>query len=84
MTSSSVTLPGVKLITDPVSGALFVEGLLYSAIPYGADYVELDSSGITSDVYSYKAGGSGGTLIKTVTVTYTDSGKTAIFSIAES
>lgn len=38
--------------------------------------------GTTSDVYAYKSGGSGGTLVATLTITFSDSTKSIIQSIA--
>lgn len=51
-------------------------------VPWGWDYVSLNSSGSTQDVYKFYVGGSGGTLIGTVTINYTDSTKDTITNAA--
>lgn len=48
------------------------------------DYVGYTNSGSTVDTYKFYTGGSGGTLVKTLTITYTDSTKTQISSLARS
>lgn len=39
------------------------------------DYIDVDESGATTDVYTFKTGGSSGTVVATVTITYTNSSK---------
>lgn len=46
------------------------------------DYISLAQGG-TTDTWSYKVGGIGGTLVATVTITYTDSTKTIISTVAK-
>ena len=50
-------------------------------VPYSYDYVAL-VSGTTTDTYTFYQGGSGGTLVTTVTITYSDSTKATISNIA--
>jgi hypothetical protein len=50
------------------------------APPKDADYIATSYT-LTSDVYFYKQGGSGGTLLKTITIIYTDSSKEKIQSV---
>lgn len=50
------------------------------APPQDADYIGATYN-LTSDVYVYKVGGSSGTLLKTLTITYTDSTKENILSV---
>lgn len=45
------------------------------------DTVVPDFSGGTTDVYAYKTGGTGGSTVATVTITYTDSSKAVIQSV---
>jgi hypothetical protein len=45
------------------------------------DYFAANYSGATTDVWTYKTGGSGGTTVATVTVTYVDSSKAVISSV---
>ena len=54
-----------------------------SLTPYAYDYVSY-TSGSTTDTYVYKSGGSGGTTVQTITVTYTDSTKATLSSVARS
>jgi len=46
------------------------------------DYVSLTSGG-TTDTYVFKTGGSGGTTVATVTITYTDSTKATISTVVK-
>ena len=58
-------------------GALLTNGL----VPEEFDYLSLAQDTLT-DVWTYKIGGSSGTTVATVTITYTSSGKTVISNIA--
>lgn len=49
---------------------------------YGADYVSYTATSPTVDTFVYKTGGSGGTTVATVTVTYTDDTHTVLVSVA--
>jgi len=51
-------------------------------IPSAYDYVGIDTSPSTSDVYTFYQGGSGGTLVSTVTLAYSDSTKGNLTSVA--
>ena len=51
-------------------------------IPVAHDYIGVNLSGATTDVYTYKTGGSGGTTVATLTITYADSTKAVISNIA--
>jgi hypothetical protein len=46
------------------------------------DYISLNLFSATTEIYTYKSGGSGGTTVATVTVIYTSSAKTDISSVA--
>lgn len=61
------------LKTSPASGIL---------VPEKYDYISLAQAS-TTDTWSYKNGGAAGTLVATVTVTYTDSTKATIQSVAK-
>lgn len=50
-------------------------------IPQGFDYVSVAYPNATTEEYTFKTGGSGGTTIATVTVVYTDSTKDAISTV---
>lgn len=47
------------------------------------DYVGIAYPTATSETYTYKLGGSSGTLVATVTITYVDSTKAQVSSIAK-
>lgn len=51
-----------------------------SLVPSGWDYV-VNAPTSTTDVWTYKDGGSGGSSVGVITVTYTDSSKENIFSV---
>lgn len=46
------------------------------------DYIDGQQTSATVDTYVYKTGGSGGTTVQTITVTYTSSAKTDIDSVS--
>ena len=50
-------------------------------IPRHYDYIGIDKSGSTSDVYTYFIGGSSGDLQGTVTVNYSSTTKDSITSV---
>lgn len=52
------------------------------AIP-AFNYIGVNLAGSTTDVYTYKSGGSGGTTVATLTITYTSSAKTTIASVLQ-
>lgn len=51
-------------------------------VPYAYDYVGVNTAGSTTDVYTFYQGGSGGTLVATVTINYSDSTKSTTTSVA--
>lgn len=55
--------------------------LLNSAVPPNWDYVALTTA-TTTDTYVFKSGGSAGTTLRTVLITYTDSTKGTISTVA--
>lgn len=50
-------------------------------VPYNFDYISADYSGATSDVYTYKSGGSGGITVAVVTVDWTDATKAVLSTV---
>ena len=48
------------------------------------DYIEAGYPNSTTETYTYKTGGSGGTTVGTITVVYTDSTKANISSVTKS
>jgi len=51
-------------------------------VPFAYDYINADYSGASTDVYTYKTGGSGGITVATVTITWTDSTKSVLSTVA--
>lgn len=47
------------------------------------DYLAVDSTAPTEDIYTFKNGGVSGTLVATVTINYTDSTKNQILNVAK-
>lgn len=72
-----------NLRVDPTSKRLKVDALAStSLIGLSAyDYVSLATAS-TTDTYTFKTGGSGGTTVATITITYTDSTKATISNVA--
>lgn len=54
---------------------------LGQALPFTWDYMSLDSSDPEVEVYTFRQGGSGGEIVGTVTITYTDSSKETLSSV---
>lgn len=50
-------------------------------VPFAFDYIAADYSGGTTDVYTYKSGGSGGTTVAVITITYTDGTKNVLSTV---
>jgi len=50
-------------------------------VPVAYDHITY-ISGASTDTYEYRSGGAGGTLVKTVTITYTNTSKAVISTIA--
>lgn len=61
------------------SGELIVGG---SLVKEDYDYISV-AYDTTTDTYTFKSGGSGGDTVATVVITYTDSTKAAILSVAK-
>jgi hypothetical protein len=51
-------------------------------VPFPYDYIGVNTSGSTTDVYTFYEGGSGGTLVSTITITYSDATKSSMTSVA--
>lgn len=59
------------------------EGAVYVApYPYEYDYIAITYPTSTSEVYTYKTGGSGGATVGTMTINYTDSTKAVLLNVA--
>lgn len=65
---------------NPVTGGLLVEGTFGALTIPTHDYGEADYPSATQEVYTFYVGGSGGTLVGTLTVNYTDSTKENILN----
>lgn len=72
----------VRAEINPTSGGLLVESTNPGKlVTESFDYIEV-TEGATTDVFVYKTGGSSGTTVATVTVTYTTSDKDILDNIA--
>lgn len=69
--------PGLSASSSGTSSVL----VLSSLIPVAYDYISANYAGATSDVYTYKSGGSGGTTVATVTVVWTDATKAVLSTV---
>lgn len=80
-----VNVVSVSVASLPLPSGAATEATLAKipglAIPM-YDYVSL-AQNATQDIYSFKSGGSGGTLVATVTITYTDSTKATLSTVAK-
>ena len=73
----------------PVSGTVTVDtsllatkaNQLFGLLPIVYDYMSYTNTNATTDTYVYKSGGSGGTLVATVTIVYTDSTKAQVSTV---
>ena len=79
--SSDGSRTPIELYANPSTNALLVQtsGLI-GGVNY--DYIDYKNTSTTVDTYVYKTGGSGGTIIKTVTITYTDTTKNQVSNVA--
>ena len=50
-------------------------------LPVVFDYINANYAGSSTDVYTYKTGGSGGSTVATITVVWTDSTKTVLSTV---
>lgn len=55
-----------------------------SLVPTTYDYIGVSYPDSTTEVYTFKIGGSGGTTVSTVTVVYTDATKANLSSVTKS
>lgn len=70
----------LPLEVDPNSGALLTSGVSV-LIPYSYDSISYTNTSTTVDTYKYFRGGLAGTLVATVTITYTDTTKSQISTV---
>lgn len=52
-----------------------------TAMPMGTDYIGITYPTTTTEVYVYKTGGSGGTTLRTITLTYLTASKNDLSSV---
>lgn len=73
----------IALWADPSTHRLLTTGTITSGFGIGAyDYVSLAVAS-TTDTYTFKTGGAGGSTVATITITYTDSGKGTISTVVK-
>jgi hypothetical protein len=73
----------VSLKADPATGAL-LNVSMGSLITELYDYISVAYPINTTEVYTFKTGGSGGTTVATITVVYTDSTKINLNTVTRS
>lgn len=66
---------------NPSTGRLLVDAMGGATPGIDYDYMALEQTSATVETYTFKDGGSGGTTIRTVVITYTDSGKETISTV---
>ena len=64
--------------TEPDKKAIRVTNISAFQPPAECDYIDVDTSGSTTDTFTYKSGGSSGTTLAIVTVEYQSSSKVDI------
>ena len=80
--SSSGSVP---IAADPATGAMFVENITGEGIvPYPFNAIQYVNTSGTVDTYKYYQNGLSGTLVATITITYTDSTKSVLSSVVRS
>jgi Tfp pilus assembly protein PilW len=71
---------------NPSTGRVLVDSIASGGgtglVPFSYDYIAYTNTSSTVDTYVYKTGGSGGTTVATITITYTDTTKTQISTVA--
>lgn len=85
MSVSSVDgITPVPLEVSPTTGQLLVNspGSLQPIVDF--NFIDVQQTSATVDTYVYKIGGSGGTTVRTIVVTYTSSAKTDIDTVSYS
>jgi len=72
------------IAANPATNSMLVEESGGMTIP-SFDYVSMAlSAGDTTETYTFKTGGAGGTTVATVTVVYTDSTREVLSSVTKS
>jgi hypothetical protein len=82
VSSVDVTTPTLVAV-NPVTNAIITEGTTIvnnSLIIKAFDYIAATYPTTSSEVYTYKTGGSGGTTVGTITVVYSDAVTKAIIT----
>lgn len=69
----------VYLYADPDSHALMLSNGLEPMVDY--DFIDVQQTSASIETYVYKLGGSTGTVIRTIVVTYTSNSKTDINTV---
>lgn len=83
-TDNEVVIPlEANPTTDRLRVDSVVTGGLGQLITEDYDYIAVAYPTSTTETYTYKDGGSGGTTVATITLTYTDSNKTDLSSVAK-
>lgn len=76
----------IQDVYDPSERALKITGSVTSGgvlVTEEFDYIEAAYPDDTTEIYTYKLGGSGGTTVAEVTVTYVDNTKAEILTVSK-
>lgn len=79
--SSADLVTPVSVAVDPTTHRALVNTVT-GFLPSSYDYIAYTNTSSTVDTYVFKAGGSGGTTVATITITYTDTTKNQISTVA--
>lgn len=80
---NNLTLIPVNSSTELVLGVAIVDSNGNNVTSPGWDYLSLTQAA-TTDTYTFKTGGAGGTTVLTIVITYTDSTKQTISTVVKS
>jgi len=92
MADDALLSPSIERVEhDPVTSAKRVADYTWNGstpvrvptpfLPYAYDYVSVAYPDDTTEVYTFKQGGSGGTTVETVTITYVDNTKEQLSTV---
>lgn len=79
--SAQSSITGQQEYLTSTNRKLDVNAGVSAIVPFAYDTILADYPTTNTEVYTYYTGGSGGTLVATVTVTYTDSTKEMLTSV---
>lgn len=72
----------IQALYNETTGGLNVTPISGTLVSAAYDYISVSYPSATTEVFTYKSGGSGGTTVSTITVSYTDGTKENISTVA--